>query len=314
MPTNVYLTTSTTAGPVDLKLVPLGPTTVYDDHFHLDVASVGRIKQDVFVMSVDRGGHLHAGDAVGVVELQLSIAGVFETALQIMLNNRSNPVRDDLYWTWRAPTATGDGQWTEEHVEESFRYDAPPGYVSLTARGQKTLGFDDIYVKLETGPKVFHRLSFHMQQQQQGNWCWAAVSTSIAQFFDPSTPWTQCTVADAELQRTDCCGTGGPGPCNVYGMLHTALTLVGHFDHMTAAPAGLEAAADEIDGGRPLGVRVSWSGGGAHFLALVGYRDFEAGWVAVDDPTYGPSDMPYSTLVSGYKGSGTWTHSYYTKT
>jgi hypothetical protein len=35
--------------------------------------------------------------------------------------------------------------------------------------------------------------------------------------------------------------------------------------------------------------------------------------VHVDDPIYGPSDVTYSTLETAYQGSGTWTHSYYTK-
>ena len=86
-----------------------------------------------------------------------------------------------------------------------------------------------------------------------------------------------------------------------------------HLDHWIGEAAGFAAAADEIDAARPLGVRVAWAGDGAHFLALIGYRDVEPAWVAVDDPIYGPSDLPYATLLSGYQQSGKWTHSYFTK-
>ena len=63
----------------------------------------------------------------------------------------------------------------------------------------------------------WHLLSFSMQAQAQRNWCWAAIAVSVAAFFDQRTPRTQCNVADEELRRTDCCGAGSAGPCNVYG-------------------------------------------------------------------------------------------------
>jgi Papain-like cysteine protease AvrRpt2 len=131
------------------------------------------------------------------------------------------------------------------------------------------------------------RLSFQMQHQQQTNWCWAAVSTSVALYYDSTSTWTQCTVANGELGRSDCCGAGASTSCNVYGFLNTALTRVGHLDHMDSAVAAFHAVDDEIDAGRPLGIRVAWSGGGAHFLAIIGYLEGATNYVAVDDPIYG---------------------------
>jgi hypothetical protein len=160
---------------------------------------------------------------------------------------------------------------------------------------------------------VWDRLSFQMQHQQQANWCWAAVSTSVALYYDPLSNWTQCTVANGELARTDCCGAGASTSCNVYGYLDSALARVGHLDHMDGSVAGFQAVDDETDAGRPLGVRVAWSGGGAHFLAIIGYLEDVQNYVAVDDPIYGKSDVSYDTLRTSYQGSGTWTHSYYTK-
>src|SRR5918911_1240122 len=80
--------------------------------------------------------------------------------------------------------------------------------------------------------RIQHRLlPFNMQPQQQTNWCWAATSTSVDHYYDPGSGWTQCGVADGELGRTDCCGAGAAGPCNVYGTLDTSLQRVGNFDH-----------------------------------------------------------------------------------
>jgi Papain-like cysteine protease AvrRpt2 len=157
------------------------------------------------------------------------------------------------------------------------------------------------------------RLKFQMQHQQQTNWCWAAVSTSVALYYDASSTWTQCTVANGELGRTDCCGSAASTSCNVYGYLNTALSRVGHLDHMDGSAAAFQSVDVEIDPGRPVGIRVAWAGGGAHFLAIIGYLEDVENYVAVDDPIYGKSDLTYDTLRTNYQGSGTWTHTYYTQ-
>jgi hypothetical protein len=61
-----------------------------------------------------------------------------------------------------------------------------------------------------------------------------------------------------------------------------------------------------------LGIRVAWSGGGAHFIAAVGTDGGDL--VLVADPGTGTSSIvDYTTLQTSYNGSGTWTHSYFTK-
>jgi hypothetical protein len=159
----------------------------------------------------------------------------------------------------------------------------------------------------------WHRLDLHVPQQQEDNWCWAATSDGVSHFYDHASAWTQCTIANSELGRTDCCGSGAAGPCNVYGFLDQALSVVGDFDHMDAVVADFPTVHHEIHHHRPLGVRIAWSGGGAHFVAIGGYRELPVEYVHVEDPWYGPSDVPYTTLVNGYQGTGSWTHSYWTK-
>jgi hypothetical protein len=155
---------------------------------------------------------------------------------------------------------------------------------------------------------------FSMQTQQQSNWCWAATATSVGLFYKPASGWTQCTVANGELSRTDCCGAGASGACNVYGFLDQALTVVGHLDHWVGGIATTAQIDTEVTFARPLGIRVAWSGGGAHFLCIMGqYSAGGVDYVTVNDPIYGRSDVAYSTLQTAYQGTGTWTHTYYTK-
>ena len=154
-------------------------------------------------------------------------------------------------------------------------------------------------------------LNFIMQIQTQSNWCWAATSTSIAQYYDPATTWTQCTVANGELSRNDCCGGGASGPCNQANTLDTALSRVGHLDHMVSGTVGRDDIKNEIVAGRPVCARTAWSGGGAHFVAIAGF--IEGDLIEVHDPISGVSNVDYDVFVTSYQGSGSWTHSYFTR-
>jgi hypothetical protein len=162
-------------------------------------------------------------------------------------------------------------------------------------------------------------LPFSMQPQAQPNWCWAAVAASVAAFFDAATHQTQCLIANAQLRRQDCCGSGASGPCNVYGFLASALNRVRHLKvwHPSVC-APLNEVRSEIDAKRPLCARVAWDSGGAHFVTIVGYlpdSDAVAGseMIAVEDPLWGSSDVPYDVLRVGYRYDGRWTDSYFTK-
>ena len=67
-----------------------------------------------------------------------------------------------------------------------------------------------------------------------------------------------------------------------------------------------------IDQQLPVGVRIVWPEGGAHFVALSGYVVFSSGEqkVLVQDPLYGPSVQDYSSLQGQYIYQGTWHDTY----
>jgi hypothetical protein len=163
---------------------------------------------------------------------------------------------------------------------------------------------------------LWDRLAFTMQRQQQTNWCWAAVAASVAQYYDPGTRWTQCLVANAQWFRTDCCGGGAAGPCNEYGWLDRALGAVGHLTRVEGGTSTFAVIDAEIAAGRPVGIRVAWRGGGAHFVAIYGTGELMATghYVAVDDSIYGKSDHTWADLCTSYRGDGDrWTTTFFTK-
>jgi hypothetical protein len=157
------------------------------------------------------------------------------------------------------------------------------------------------------------QLGFTMQAQTQSNWCWAATSTSVSHFYWFWSPWTQCRVAGAELNRNDCCDSPVPGPCNVPWFLDRALTRTNNFVSI-AGPVAFASIRAEIDSGRPVGARVGWSGGGGHFMCIYGYSTFLGlQYFDIDDPIYGKSHLSMSDFSNNYQGSGSWTHTYFTK-
>ena len=157
------------------------------------------------------------------------------------------------------------------------------------------------------------QLGFTMQAQTESNWCWAATSTSVSHYYWFWSSWTQCSVASAELGRTDCCSSPVPGACNVPWYLDRALTRTNNFVSITGA-ASFSSVRAEIDAGRPVGARIGWSGGGGHFMCIYGYSTFFGQeYFDIDDPIYGKSHLSVADFTSSYQGSGTWTHTYYTK-
>lgn len=179
---------------------------------------------------------------------------------------------------------------------------------------------DDTRLPLFRGPRArgpqeppWKRLNLTMQHQLQDNWCWAAVSTSVAAFFG-SPIWTQCSVVGKEVDDESCCTNGSSKRCNVPWRLDKALRRVKALERKQGGmPSDLRDVRRNIDRGRPVCIRIGWSGGGGHFVAIEGYRD-DNGSVAVEDPWHGTSDVPLSVLRAGrYQGTGAWTHTYYTR-
>jgi hypothetical protein len=158
-------------------------------------------------------------------------------------------------------------------------------------------------------------VNFVMQHQEQNLWCWDAASVSVAKFYDPAAAWTQCSLANAELNRNDCCVPAGQvSPCNQGRWPDTALQRIGHFNQrlnnaLTTAQLGVEIAKSA-----PVVVNIAWQGGGGHIAAVRG-RSLSGGveHVSVADPWYGDSDVTYDAFRNRYQGLGTWTVSYKTK-
>jgi hypothetical protein len=166
-------------------------------------------------------------------------------------------------------------------------------------------------------------LELEVQRQKHTEWCWAAVSASVERFFDPSSKLEQCRVASRELHKA-CCrqlDRDQVKTCNIPETLDGPLSKLGWLKKgPQPGTMTFEAIQREIDGGRPIGVRVRWRADGdltgAHFIVIAGYRVTEAGAriLFLRDPFFPPSQVSYEAFCDGkggyHDGEGIWTHHY----
>ncbi len=171
-------------------------------------------------------------------------------------------------------------------------------------------------------------LNFQMQTQQEDNWCWAAVAVSVSHYYDLTSSWTQCSLANRALPpislvnpplpRCDCCTNGKSRDCDRYFRLDTPLLITGNLNSMVVGPVPFNGVVGEISNDRPLACRMFWRGRGAHFVVLYGcagapYGPEASNWVRIQDPKFGFFRYRYGRFARNYLGGGVWEHSYYTQ-
>jgi Papain-like cysteine protease AvrRpt2 len=168
-------------------------------------------------------------------------------------------------------------------------------------------------------------LGVTIPHQAQSNWCWVAVGSGIASYYDGEV-YPQCYVVTLVFTAihpgftTDCCSPtvdASQQPCNGESGADQALDHPRHHFAGNVGPldwAGTtdqRGITDQIDQGRPFAAEISWANGGAHFAAITGYA-YSAGdpsvpSIYVQDPFYGPSWYMLGFFSSSYQGSGSWT-------
>lgn len=154
---------------------------------------------------------------------------------------------------------------------------------------------------------------FSMEVQEQKNWCWAAVSVSVASFYGAHA-WTQCAVASAEFALS-CCGQVMVAGCDMAWYLDKALRRVKHLKLAQAGSETFSVIQKEIAAGQPLGCHILWSGSGGHFVALGGWSVASDGtrYVDIHDPLFGLTQITYDDFLTSYRSpADSWDYTYFT--
>jgi len=162
--------------------------------------------------------------------------------------------------------------------------------------------------------KILDKLVVNHQEHPQ--WCWAAVASAIALFYDQASNQIQCRVAELMFPQCDCCKNGGSDCCNQRSHLEDALAKV---NHLRAGPLSGPADKQEIktqtSNETPMCARIQWPDGGGHFVAIRGFEDSNSSRLFLDigDPEFGECITLYENFILNYRGAGTWTHNYLTR-
>lgn len=162
----------------------------------------------------------------------------------------------------------------------------------------------------------FFIAGFTIQGQEQRQWCWAAISSSVSQFYNSASTWTQCRIVEQRPGRSACCSDPGDRRCNQPDKLNEGLRITGNLNRHNAATINVarDTIIDEINNNRPVCLFLSpKSGSVGHFIVVTGYRIETGGRILyrIEDPANGGqvSVVPSRTLDQGkYKNHGrvTW--------
>ena len=157
-------------------------------------------------------------------------------------------------------------------------------------------------------------LNYSQQHQQQTQWCWAAVTSSICAYFgDTGDEFKQCRLANRAFAQRSCCKDGSTPACDQPQSTREELRRVGHFAGDGSAPLDFSTIRREIDEKRPIVVRIEWSDGTGHAVVICGYEvRGSVEYMLVKDPD-DEDDSPIPVRPNRSLFGGTWDASYFVK-
>jgi Papain-like cysteine protease AvrRpt2 len=168
-------------------------------------------------------------------------------------------------------------------------------------------------------------LPVSIQNQEQSNWCWDAIGSGIASFYDRVT-YSQCATATNVAKAlwgwtADCCDRANASLCNYESGPDQALdhsdNTKRHSNGNIEAPVDMARIIGEIDQSRPVGAEITWEdGSGKHEVAITGYTfagDPAIGLIYIQDPQLGPSWSQVPAFTTRYHGNGAWTKTFWTQ-
>ncbi len=160
-----------------------------------------------------------------------------------------------------------------------------------------------------------------VEHQLEDNWCWAAVAVSIHNFLNPpATPAdrlkqgklaTDVLRQDNQIPANLDCLTN-PHLCDYPGRLDEALAIEDNLEATLPIHINYSSFKSIIDQHVPVGARIVWWDGGAHFVVLDGYYELANNEVliSVEDPLYGHSLQYWGDLLNDYPPGGSWNETF----
>jgi hypothetical protein len=165
---------------------------------------------------------------------------------------------------------------------------------------------------LGTGTVWAGVLNVQQHYQEQDQWCWAACSEAILEYYRTIKTQTQIAQYGANGVNTwnwlyDSSPADNPNPGDPPRngidliLLYFAKLATTHYDNSISQPA----LSTQINLRRPSTIRWGWDSGGGHFVVA---RGIEGNNVYLMDPWNGPTINTYDWVVRDSSHTHTWTH------
>jgi hypothetical protein len=163
---------------------------------------------------------------------------------------------------------------------------------------------------------------FCVEHQDAGNWCWAAVATSLRNYFAGAVNETQCGLASKIFAPNDCCKNRTSDACNREWDL---VAVLKDPPDLCADACNDALLADELPiklktANTPIVCRIQWGDFSSHYVVITGCFTGPHGTLQVDvqDPLYRSGTYALDTFTNQYQPqgatqSGSWRQSIFTK-
>ena len=136
-------------------------------------------------------------------------------------------------------------------------------------------------------PPATSHLAVTLRPQQTNMWCWAASAQMVMEFLGVNVQ--QCTEANNEFGRSDCCNSPTPSSCvnggwpefDKYGFNFVRTSNLA----LTWDQLRRELSDAAGCGRRPFAFSWHWPGGGGHMMVAIGYQTVSSvNYVEVNNP------------------------------
>lgn len=166
--------------------------------------------------------------------------------------------------------------------------------------------------------------NFTIEEQNQSQWCWAAVSVCVFRHFNDLRWPQQCDLVNDVFRDTlfgeDCCQGGSVEDCDRSNDIGQVMALRGHlalrFDSGVSFDQLMQQIAQEQ---APVVLRVQFSDGITdHFIAVIGCAIDEDGeqHIQIADPSVASGNIStyeWKAFPENYSPGSSWMNTYFTK-
>lgn len=156
---------------------------------------------------------------------------------------------------------------------------------------------------------------FAIQKQLLPNWCWAAVTSSVGDFYGVGQK-SQGQLANDCLKQTTCTNTPPGIGCDAPFDTAEALRSVSHLNAVTPGPLLQTSVASEIAGKHPVGLGIYWpTSKVGHAIVISAYAGAgDTASITVQDPAHATvSSVAFKGFPGNAYPNASWSRTFTTK-